>query len=173
MFKKMITLILAFTVLTASAGEPEVRAVKEAFDELSYSLTVEWDQKDKTFYNQKMKEFHMKLITMQKEGLTTNDLLDFVRMSSGNSKLNQNLDQMVGIIEQSGMDVSEASKFLTQNIGQFYKKGASFKGDVSVGGIIVISAFVLAILAIVLPLKATQKAIGAEGDCVNFVYCEY
>jgi hypothetical protein len=59
MFKKFFGLYLCFNLGLAQASQHS--ELKDAYDELHYALTVEWDQRDSEFYQQQLTAFGQKL----------------------------------------------------------------------------------------------------------------
>ena len=61
----LVSLLACFQTfaLTPQAG---LSQLKSAYDSLNFSLQVEWDQKDKKFYNKKVAEFNAEIKKLQK-----------------------------------------------------------------------------------------------------------
>lgn len=92
MFKKMITLMMVFALFTVHANAASQNNLKAAFDELNYSLTVEWDQKDKDFYNNQMKTFRGTLRELQRDGLSNSELIEFVKSEVKDQRIARDLE---------------------------------------------------------------------------------
>ena len=55
MFRRILFLALSFIILSTQAFAVSGDGLKKAFDEFNYSVSVEWDQKDKAFYAKQFK----------------------------------------------------------------------------------------------------------------------
>ena len=65
MFKKFLVGFMAFAMVTVQANAVSNNSLKAAFDELNYSLSVDWDQTDRAFYNAQMEKFTAKVKELQ------------------------------------------------------------------------------------------------------------
>lgn len=148
MFKKLITMMLVVSVFTVNAHAVTNNGLKAAFDELNYALTVEWDQKDKAFYTEQMKNFTSTLRELQSKGLTNNQLVDFVKSEVKNEKVARDLETAFSMIQINKMSSEEASKYMVETMKKSYSAGASWNGDViiylAVGLLLVAAAVAVA-----------------------------
>ena len=79
MLKKLMTafIILAYSSAYGNAPVPGAykKSLGNAFNELEYSLTVEWDQNDQAFANKKLAQFEADVKKLQEEGMTRGNFL--------------------------------------------------------------------------------------------------
>ena len=147
MFKKLIALMMVVSIFTVSAHATTQNGLKAAFDELNYSLTVEWDQKDKDFYSKEMKKFTETLRGLQSKGLTNAQLVEFVKSEVKNEKVSRDLETAFNMIAINKMSSEEASKYMVETMKKSYSAGASWNGEVfiylAVGLLIVAAAIAL------------------------------
>lgn len=108
MFKRLIAFMLLLSV-TTSYSHAAGSGLKTALDELTYSLEVEWDQKDKAFLDARLAEFQMKLQTA--------DAAEIQALMPAN--LPQSL-----VMELRSLEAHELSDFLMKN--RNYSQGASW-----------------------------------------------
>ncbi|HXH76590.1 MAG TPA: hypothetical protein VNJ08_16580 [Bacteriovoracaceae bacterium] len=160
MFKKLITLIMVFTITTVSAQASTQAGLKAAFDELNYSLTVEWDQKDQTVYQAQMKGFQATLNTLKAEGLTNAQLIAFVKTEVKNEKVARDLETAFNMIQINKMSTTEASNYMVETMQKSYNTGASWSG----AGSVVVGVVVIAIIVGVLVASGAASAI-ANTEC--------
>ena len=73
--------------------------LKTAFDQLNFSLQVEWDQKDKKFYNSKVKEFHDQISNLQKQGLKNTEILEFIKRNIKDQNIASDIDELYETIK--------------------------------------------------------------------------
>lgn len=147
MFKKFITLMLAIAFsTTAFAGSNS--GLKSAFDELSYSLSVEWNQKDKAFYDAQMKKFSTSLKELQAKGLTNAELIEFVKSEVKDAKIAKDMETAFTMIQLQKMSASDAANYMTQTMKKSYSVGASWNGDaalyIGIGVLLVVVALAVA-----------------------------
>ncbi len=103
--------------LALASQASELKIILEDF---TYSMEVEWDQKDQSFAALKRSEFISKLDSLLAQGLTKNDIIE----ASG-----VKLDIVMQEIQENRLTNSnEITAFLLQH--REFKKGANWVGDV-------------------------------------------
>ena len=145
LFKKIsatIILMLSFSTF-ATAPLNHVESLKSAYDKLNFSLQVEWDQKDKVFYNLKVDSFKKEVEKLQKSGLTNEELIEFVKRNIKDKNIAQDIDNLFNTIKASKMTKVEARKFALDYVGKNYAQGASWRGSAS--STILLAALIVAI----------------------------
>ena len=135
MFKRFCLMMLAFTLLTVQANAATHNSLKAAFDDLNYSLSVEWDQTDKAFYDAKMDEFAKTVKELQAQGLTNQQLIDFTVSQVQDKKLAKDLETAFNMVVINKMSPTEAHKYVTEVMSNNYSRGASWGGEVVLGAI--------------------------------------
>lgn len=147
MLKKLISLMLVCSMFAVSAHAASQNGLKAAFDELNYSLVVEWDQKDKDFYTAQMKKFMGTVRELQAQGLTNAQLLDFVKSEVKDARVAKDLETAFNMISINKMSSEDATKFMVESMKRSYSNGASWNGDVllylGVGLLVVAAAIAL------------------------------
>lgn len=147
MFKNFIAFMMIVSIFTGSASASTQSGLKNAFNELNFALTVEWDQKDKAFYADQMKKFSATLRDLQSKGLTNSQLVDFVKSEIKNEKAAKDLQTAFTMVQINKMAPEEASKYMVEAMKKSYSVGASFNGEavvyVAIGILIVAAAIVL------------------------------
>ena len=121
-------MVLSITLTHVNAGTDN--GLKAAFDELNYSLSVDWDQKDKEFYSQQMKAFSAKLIELQNKGLTRNELVAFVKSEVKNQAIAKDLETAFNMVSINKMTSEDATKYMVDTMKKSYSNGASWNGQV-------------------------------------------
>ena len=138
MLKKFFTLFLAFSFMTVQADAVTNNNLKSAFDDLNYSLIVDWDQKDRTFYNQQMEKFAAEVKTLQFQGLTNQQLVDFTVAQIKDQKMANDLRNAFTVVTINKMSAAEAHNYVTDVMNKSYSQGASWAGEVIVGAVILV-----------------------------------
>ena len=151
----------------ASTPINHLNELKAAFDRLNYSIQVEWDQKDKLFYNAKVNEFKATVEALQEKGLTNEELIEFVKRNIKDENIAQDIDKLFDLIQTSSMTKAEARKFIIDYVGQNYTQGASWMGSTSAAILIVGLLIALAVVA------TAGTTIYYDGPYRNYCYDEY
>jgi ApbE superfamily uncharacterized protein (UPF0280 family) len=145
--KRLITFMMVLSIFTVSAHATAQNGLKAAFDELSYSLNVEWDQKDQDFYKAKMKAFNASMKDLQAQGITNAELIEFVKSEVKDEKIARDMETAFNIIALNKMSSAEASKYMIETMEKSYSNGASWNGGADVllglGVLLVVVAVIL------------------------------
>jgi hypothetical protein len=142
----LLILMLSFQTM-ASAPVNHLNELKSAFDRLNFSIQVQWDQKDKMFYNAKVNEFKKTVETLQESGLTNEELIEFIKRNIKDDNIAQDVDKLFETIKTSSMTKVEARKFIIDYVGKNYSQGASWMGSASATILLVGLLIVLAVVA--------------------------
>ena len=145
MFKKFFVGFLAFAFVAVQANAVSNNSLKTAFDELNYSLSVEWNQTDRAFYDAQMKKFSDKVAELQGQGLTNAELMAFATSNIKDAKLAREVQNAMTLVQINKLPANEARKLLLDTVSKNYSAGASWSGD----GILYGALIVLLIVAVV------------------------
>lgn len=169
MFKKLITLMMVLAITTTSAFAQSNAGLKSAFDELNYSLTVEWNQKDKAFYDVQMKKFNASLKELQAKGLTNAELIAFVKSEVKDAKVAKDMETAFNMIQLQKMNASQAANYMTETMKKSYNVGASWNGDavlyIGIGVLLVVVALAVA-------AGGVSAGNGGGGYCEEVYVCD-
>jgi hypothetical protein len=170
MFKKFFTTLMVAALFSVQAGATTNSGLKAAFDELNYSLNVEWDQKDQSVYENNMKKFTSSLRDLQAKGLTDADLIDFVKSEVKDARVARDLQTAFTMISIQKMSKEDASKYMVETMKKTYSSGASWNGDANAGLYIGLSVL---IIGVAVALAATGHIRGGNGGsvCTGGSYC--
>lgn len=130
MFKKFITMMMVAAIFTVQAHASTENGLKKAFEEMNFALTVEWDQKDKGFYETQMKKFMGVVADLQKQGMTNAQMIDFAKSQMKDAQAAKNLETAFSMISINKMNAEEASKYMLDSMKRTQSVGASWNGDV-------------------------------------------
>lgn len=147
MFKKLFAFSIISCLFMVQAHATAQNGLKAAFDELNYALTVEWDQNDRNFYNSNMEQFKTSLNSLQEQGLSNQDLVNFTLTQVKDEKLAKDLQTAFTMITINKLSQSEAQRYVTDVMNKSYSRGASWGGEVIVGAVFLI--LIIAVAAIV------------------------
>jgi hypothetical protein len=167
--KKFIALVTIFSLFSVHANVAVSQSLKSAFDDLNYSLNVEWDQKDKAFYDSKMKGFAEQIGKMQANGLTNQDLIEFAKDQVKNDQVAQNIEAALNLIQINKMKPEEARKFALETVAKSYSTGANYS---STGAVIIATVLVVALVAVVIASGGNVYVSNPGGWCENVYVCD-
>ncbi|MGE3609999.1 MAG: hypothetical protein AB7I27_10470 [Bacteriovoracaceae bacterium] len=165
MIKKIFAYFMIASLFIVQANAATANGLKAAYDELNYSLIVEWDQKDKGFYTEKMKEFSSVIRDLQAKGLTNSELLAFVKSEVKDARVARDLEATFNLIQLNKMSAADASKFMLDNMKNTRSTGASWNSEATYA------------LAIILLIVAVASAGGGSSNpapsyaCTSYYVC--
>ena len=141
MFKKFLSLCLCLFCTTTFANTKS--EFKNALNSLTYELTVEWDQKDKTVFDSVMDHFQFTVAQLKAKGLTTAEIKDVISKMVRDPKLHAQLELQTSLLNLD--NDKSIGDYVWAKKADFYSSGASWNGEVlQVTGFFVIAAAFLA-----------------------------
>jgi hypothetical protein len=165
-FRKLFTLLMVFAIFTVQASASTQNGLKAAFDEMNYSLTVEWDQEDRNFYESQLKKFTSTVRELQKSGLTNAQMIEFAKTQVKDAKVAKDLETAFSMITINKMSSEEASKYMMDSMKRAYSNGASWNGEV-----LVYLAVGLLIVALAVGLASGSRGGGSSNGGGGTVSC--
>jgi hypothetical protein len=147
MLKKFLVGFMAFAIVTVQANAVSNNTLKQAFDELNFALSVEWDQTDRTFYDAQMEKFTGKVKELQAQGLTNAELIEFALSNVKDVNLAKEIQTALTVVQINKMPANEARKLMMDTMSKQYSQGASWSGDGVLLGALVVLVLVVAIAA--------------------------
>lgn len=122
---------LCFT-LNVFASTDSIRAFENALDEYHYAVSVEWDQKDVKFQEEKAQEFFNQVQLLIKEGsLNQQDIIQVIEKRINNKALVDGMKLKMAMA-QNFTTPEELVNFFNESSKEFYAKGASWNGRVMI-----------------------------------------
>lgn len=161
MFKKLLAFMLILSVFTVNVHASSQEGLKAAFDELTFALEVEWDQKDKAFHDAQMKKFTETVRALQDKGLTNAQMIEFAKSQVKNKQVAKDLETAMNMIQINKMSVKEANKYILDTMKNSYSAGASWNGEVFV----YIAVGVLIVALAVAIASADTVVVGGGSNC--------
>lgn len=171
MLTRALILFLALTLVSTPTSAGQKSPLKAAFDQLSYSLTVEWDQRDRSFYDARLKDFADKLSAMQAQGTSKSELVAFALAQVKDKKLSDDLNAAYAQIRVNQLSQSEARKQVLETISQAL--GASWSGQSSITDGLVALLLVVAVVAAVAVTRPTQGGACSQEKVCEDYYTQY
>lgn len=124
-FTIILCLLLSFNALAGSLIE-----IEKGLDDYHYAITVEWDQKDQKFYDEKTQVFFDVIQTSLSAGVTKEDILSLVEKKSTNHANFQALKLKMSLLSPQATSSNELAELLKNSSTDFYRRGVSWDGDV-------------------------------------------
>lgn len=123
-----LLMITAFTHVSAMTPIARTAELNKTFDELNYSLNVEWDQKDEKFFDASIDDFEKKIAELQKEGMSNKELIEYTMSKIKDKKTKDEVHAIVEAVNGSDMNSDEARAFVMTKLSKTYANGASWSG---------------------------------------------
>ena len=165
--RKIVFLFMSFIMFSVNANEGSRQSLKSAYDDLNYSLSVEWDQKDRSFYDSKIKKFNDEINELLKQGMAYQELADFAVSMVKDRKLANELQTAFTLIQLDKLSSEKAGALLTDIMAKQYNKGASWSGEATLVALGV-GLILVAIVAVVLSSNNSYSCY-SKTTCVDFI----
>ena len=166
MLKQLFVSVILFAFVTVQANAATNNSLKAAFDQLNYSLSVEWDQKDPAFRQAQLTRFNETVAALQAQGLTNAELTEFALGQVKDQALSQELKSTFTLIQLNQMSAADARNLILEKVNQSVSNaGASWNGFAY------ISAAVVLVALIVVAAGGGYVAVGS--NCYEDYVCDY
>ena len=156
--KLFIILLALFSYRTMAYGPLE-----RAYVDLHYALNVQWDQKDAGFYKLKVGAFFDSIRQMKREGLTKQQLLEFIT-NLKDQKVAEQLSALSKSLDLSRMSEAEildlSLNFAQEDSGVQWTEGLG----VGIGGALVVVLGLTLILFLCLQVISCGEDVGPEKE---------
>jgi hypothetical protein len=141
--------------------------LKQAFNELHYALTVQWDQKDVNFYNTQIQIFNSQLRELQKQGISNKQMIEFLAAETKDEVLAQSLKSTFAQIESNKLSPEEVESLVHNQVSKIYGKGAGWNGEkVFIGAVITFMVIgIISLIVTAIKDGASCKSGPAEEIC--------
>jgi hypothetical protein len=156
MRKLLLSFVIALVTVTTQANTVSQQGLKAAFDDFTFAVVTEWDQKDQTFYNNRLEELQEKLSALRAEGLSNKEILDFAVTQITDRRLAQDVKHTLALLDLEAITDFEALDQIKVIMSNSYGQGANWSGRAV--------AMTGAAVAIVLFIYALQSS---DGEVAN------
>jgi hypothetical protein len=167
---RIISLLVAFCFsFNVMASSGTVQELERAMDEYHYGLSVEWDQKDPSFFDLKTKEFFSKMEGLIKiQGLSQEQIMTLVEKKVNNKKVVEALKLKMSLLGK-GSTAEELARMIKDSTKEMYAQGASWNGEVVTS--VVIGLLVAAVVGYSIWWNANHVCVAYETQYVCDNYC--
>lgn len=152
--KSFVTLFLALTLFSTRAMASSNNGLKAAFDDLDYSLSVEWDQQDETFHKAQTDLFVDRIAELQEAGLTNAEMMNFTLSQVKNAKVAAELTELFDLVNANKLNESQVLDMVQAIRKNSHTQGASWIGTAT---IVTVSILVVAAVATYAVLKTRHE----------------
>jgi hypothetical protein len=125
-----MTLMVAFAIFSVQAQAAGHSGLKAAYDELNYTLSVDWDQRDPAVYDRGTKTFFDAVRDLQRAGLTNDEMIAFARDQIKDARVARDLETAFSMITTNKMTSEEAAKYMLDTLKHSSASGAAWNGDI-------------------------------------------
>lgn len=128
---RFLVIVLNFFLLiqTVSANEGTTQGLKALYDELQYSVTVEWDQKDTEFQKKIESRFKSGLEELKKQGLTNQEFIAFTASQFKDKKAQTDFTNLMQSLQVSALTEKEMNVMVNNVLRNQYQTGANWFGE--------------------------------------------
>lgn len=131
---RLLALVLSLAIFSAQADSGVHGSLKAAYEELNYSLSVEWDQKDKDFFQQEMGKFQNTISNLRAQGLTNDELIMFLISNVKDEAAAADLKQFFKLAQTQKLSPQEVESMTRELMNRHYNQGAAWIGTVLIVG---------------------------------------
>lgn len=152
--KFLSTLVMAMALFTTQAMAASNNGLKEAFEELDYALSVEWDQNDIDFHKAQTDLFVDKISELQEAGLTNAELMNFTLSQVKNGQVAASLTELFDLVNADKLSETQVLEMVQSIRKDSQAQGANWSGTTT---IVALSIFVVAAVATYAVLKTRHE----------------
>lgn len=120
----LICFVFSFNVMASPLSE-----IEKSLDDYNYAMTVEWDQKDAKFFEEKTEAFYEAIRLGMENGVTQNDLLALAESKVKSQQDLAALKLKLTLLSREANSSHELADILKNNSAGFYHRGASWDGE--------------------------------------------
>jgi hypothetical protein len=125
----LTTFTHAFAMTPVQEASAMSKALERTFDEMNYSLNVEWDQKDQDFFKGKVEGFEKDIQSLQEQGLTNKELIEYTIAKIKDKQTQNDIKEIATVINESEMTGDQARTFALEKLSGTYSQGTSWSGS--------------------------------------------
>lgn len=128
---KIISFFIAFCfTFNVLADTGSIREFDRLLDGYHYALTVEWDQKDQSFYEKETKSFFSQLDKLIAEkGITKSEILNLMEKKIVNKEALEAIKLKFSILGK-GASLEDYMQIIKDSSSEMYSQGANWNGRV-------------------------------------------
>ncbi len=146
MFKRFALMTLALALFSTQSFAASQNGLKDAFDELAYTMEVEGAALNPEAKQTALNHFAEAVDQLQNAGLSNQELIAFVQSQVKDQAVARELAVSYALIQSQKLSRDEMKGLMKSMSAQIYSKGASWNGEVlPIVGIVALVAIIIAI----------------------------
>lgn len=119
----------AFAMTPVQETSALSKALDQTFNEMNYSLNVEWDQKDQVYFNNTVDGFENQIKDLQAQGLTNKELIEYTLAKVKDKQIQNDITEISKVINETEMTADQARDFALEKLNSTHSQGASWSGS--------------------------------------------
>jgi hypothetical protein len=125
---RIISLLLLSALISVQTHAATGTGLKQAFDEFRYSVNVEWDQQDLTYYETARERLETRIGEAMANGATTEQVIEVAIAQIPDAKLAAEMRQSAQLLQAGKLSASDARELLMKSLEAQGSRGASWTG---------------------------------------------
>lgn len=177
--KKILSLILALTMVSSSsfaattslsAQADHLQMIHKIFNQFQYKMTVESAGNDAISQAKAVETFKEQLAGLQKQGVSTAEIMDYMRSSTLDASARQDFDRLMSNLP-SQIAPEDASNMAMQLMAGHYQSGAHYSGGAIVAGVSITLLIVGAVAFVIAWNNGDFNSNNNNNNCNGSVFC--
>lgn len=119
----------AFAMTPVQETSALSKALDQTFNEMNYSLNVEWDQKDQVYFKNTVDGFENQIKSLQDQGLTNKELIEYTLAKVKDKQIQNDISEISKVISETEMTPDQARDFALEKLNSTHAQGASWAGS--------------------------------------------
>lgn len=170
-FKKLNALALAvmMAVMPTLQAEANTVTIQSAINQLNYTLSVEWDQKDPAVKRMALETFTAQVAELQKNGLSNEAIVEALKAQMPDAQTAKDIENLAAQAKAEGLSNAEMNKLVAQYMQNGKVTGASWS-DAATYTVISIAVIALIIVVLASGGTVTVSSTGYWTVCEDWDY---
>lgn len=139
--KHLLCLLLSLQFVMPAYASTSTDELELAYQDLTYSLQVEWDQTSDEAYQDIANQFAHKIAGMKERGLTNDELISFSVSHLKDKKTAEETRKMLSLVSAEKLSSEEAFSMAESILSNGHAEGANWSGRttaLAVGSVVVV-----------------------------------
>lgn len=153
--------LMMVAVIPTTQAMAQNASVENAINELNYTLSVEWDQKDPAVKKAAYEKFSAEIAQLQAQGVSNDEIYSTIKSKVLTAQAGKDVDAIIGLAKSGRISAQEAQKQLGQYLSKAEARGANWSSGATLGAV-GITLVIVGLLALAI----------ASGGSVGVTYVE-
>lgn len=157
--------MMMVAVIPTTQAMAQNASVENAINELNYTLSVEWNQKDEAVKKAAFAKFYGELQALEAQGVSRDEIYATIKSKVLTAQAAKDVDAIIGLAKAGRITAQEARAQLGAYLNKAQATGANWSSGATLGGI--------GLALVVIGLVALAVASGGGGSVVVYQDCGY